>query len=316
MKRFLCIPAVLYLALDASAADPRLLRLVAPDAKVVSGIDVDRLKASPFGQFLLAQISLNSQEFSQFMGATGFDPRRDLNEILMAASGGPETKTGLLMIRGSFDPARIAALIKAGGQAPETYKGVEIFGGAKQGKGAQSVAFLDNATAIAGDLAGVKAAIDRQTQPSTLDPALAARVNDLSGSQDIWAVSTLPLSTLAGAVPDRNVSGALQGDLLKAIESTSGGVKFGASVDFSAEAATRSEKDAGSLADVARFLLSLVQSNAPKGPGPAAFLAMLQNVNISTQASSVKLSFSIPESELENLISQRNTPKRASQQLD
>ena len=34
------------------AADPRLLKLVMPDAKVLADVNVDQAKASPFGQYV------------------------------------------------------------------------------------------------------------------------------------------------------------------------------------------------------------------------------------------------------------------------
>ena len=36
--------------LPATAADPQLLNLVMPDAKVLAGVNVDQAKTSPFGQ--------------------------------------------------------------------------------------------------------------------------------------------------------------------------------------------------------------------------------------------------------------------------
>src|SRR3954470_22219671 len=109
--RCLAVPVLSALATVASAADPQLLKLVMPDAKVVSGINVDRVKAAPFGQFFLSQLPADAG-FDQFVALTGFDPRRDVHEILMASPGDPQRKTGLLLVRGNFDATRVLALIQ------------------------------------------------------------------------------------------------------------------------------------------------------------------------------------------------------------
>src|SRR5690242_10879057 len=101
--KFRCLAVTLLSAMAAlaSPADPQLLKLVMPDAKVVSGVDLDRIKAAPFGQFFLSQLPADAA-FEQFVAATGFDPRRDVHEVLMASPGDPQRKSGLLLVRGAF----------------------------------------------------------------------------------------------------------------------------------------------------------------------------------------------------------------------
>src|SRR2546426_4788 len=145
--RFLVIPSVIVVAGIASAADPQLLKLIMPEAKVVSGIDVDRVKGTPFGQFFLSQLPAADSGFNDFVAATGFDPRRDIHEIVMASPADPQTRSGLLVVRAAIDSQRILALLKLEGKSPETYHGVNIISGAHGPHGfSQAVAFLDNST--------------------------------------------------------------------------------------------------------------------------------------------------------------------------
>ena len=62
MRHFLILAAAITATLQA--ADPALLILVMPDATVLAGINVQKAKTTPFGQFLLTQLpsgdSLNS----------------------------------------------------------------------------------------------------------------------------------------------------------------------------------------------------------------------------------------------------------------
>src|SRR5712691_10092239 len=100
-----------------AAVDPGLLGLVMPEAKILSGIQVDQSEASPFGQYVLSQMQADPG-FSKFVTATGFDPRRDLREILTAHTGDPyaASHATLILARGAFQPAAIvSAAVTAGG---------------------------------------------------------------------------------------------------------------------------------------------------------------------------------------------------------
>src|SRR4051794_7610572 len=76
--RMALVPALAALALFSiqtakAAVDPGLLSLMMPDAKAVSGIQVDQSQASPFGRYILSQMAPGA-DFSKIIAATGFDP--------------------------------------------------------------------------------------------------------------------------------------------------------------------------------------------------------------------------------------------------
>src|SRR4029453_1372551 len=79
-----------------SAADKQLIGLMMPEAKVLAGANVSQVRNSPFGQFLISQGPFNEPEFQQFVQATGFDPLRDIFEVVMASPGVPGDKSGLV----------------------------------------------------------------------------------------------------------------------------------------------------------------------------------------------------------------------------
>ncbi|MBA0085621.1 MAG: hypothetical protein HRJ53_11550, partial [Acidobacteria bacterium Pan2503] len=132
----------------APAADPQLVNLVMPDAQVLAGINVDQAKTTPFGQYLLSQIQSQGLHLGQISGQTGFDPTRDLRELLLASDGTPQT--GLVLARGAFDAQRIQSAGLAGGGVMESYKSLNILEDPKRTHG---VAFLDATLAVSGDLA-------------------------------------------------------------------------------------------------------------------------------------------------------------------
>ena len=117
------------------AADPRLLSLAMPDATVLAGVNVDQAKATPFGQYVLTTLlQTQDQKLQQLATLTGFDPRRDVHELLLASTSAPGSKTGLALARGVFDPDKIAAAAQSAGAAVETYGGFHAGGGGRLGQ--------------------------------------------------------------------------------------------------------------------------------------------------------------------------------------
>src|SRR3982750_4518317 len=109
--------SVLTGVLPAKAADPQLLNLMMPDAKVLAGVNVDQAKTSPFGQYVLTQMHLQDTHLQELTTATGFDPTRDGHELLLATNGGTNSQSGLVLARGNFDPNRINSLVLTKGGA-------------------------------------------------------------------------------------------------------------------------------------------------------------------------------------------------------
>src|SRR5580700_5520247 len=93
--------------LPAKAADPQLLNLVMPDAKILAGVNVDQAKTSPFGVYVLAQFQAQDQHLREFTAQTGFDPTRDLHEVLVASTGSQAHAPALTLARGTFSTDKI-----------------------------------------------------------------------------------------------------------------------------------------------------------------------------------------------------------------
>jgi tellurite resistance protein len=285
-----------------SAADQRLLNLVMPDATVLAGVNVAQAKATPFGQYVLTTLlQSQAQQLQQFATLTGFDPRRDVNELLFASNSSAGNKTGLAMALGAFDPTKIAAAAQLAGGGVETYGGVSIIEDPQKQAG---LAFLDSTLVVAGDLASVKAAIDRRGGGSTIPAALAAQVNQLSTTEDAWAITNVPPSTLgptgvAPVAPAPPAAGANLQKALQQIQSASGGVKLGSVVALTVQAQTATAQDALQLGAVLQMLVSMAQLSASKNPEAAA---LAQALAVSTQGSAVKITLSVPEDQIQQLM--------------
>jgi len=289
-----------------AAADPGLLRLVMPDAKVVAGLQVTQTKNSLFGQFVLSHMQVEDDTFKKFMAQTGFDPRRDVTEIVMASNweqATPESRW-LVVARGNFNLPSITAAAAANGGGIVGFHGVNILTNTPDANTQQvsGVAFFDSSNAVMGDLASVKAAIQRKQSNASASGALMAKVRDLSAKNDFWFVTLVPISEFAGAMPDPNLSSAMKGNLLAAVHQASGGIRFGDNVAISGEAVTRSDKDAEALLDVFKFLAGMVQLNRQNDKTVDKVATLLDTMELKTTGNVMSMSLTIPERLLEQML--------------
>jgi len=286
------------------AADPQLMKLVMADVKVMSDVNVMQAKLSPFGQFLLSQ--MESSQVQQFAAETGFDPRQDLIELLLVSNGAPGAGNSLVLASGVFNLAKIAAAATANGATQETYKGVAIIEAPKKAEG---IAFLNASVMIAGSVANVKAAIDRQAAPATLPPSLVTQANQLSVTQDAWALSTISPAALAPASDPKPpaIGGiTIPPNILQQLQSGYLGVKFGANVALTAQAQSDTAEDATALAGLLQLLGNLAQMQTAQNPGAAAFA---KSLTVTATGTIVNISASVPEAQFQQLL----TPKAAVQ---
>ena len=283
-----------------SAADPQLMNLVMPDAKVLAGVNVEQAKGTQFGQYVLNQMQTQDAQMQQLVALTGFDPRRDVRELLVASDGVPQGKTGLALASGNFDAAKITAAATLHGVVTEIYNDVTILSApAKQGVAAQGmgIAFLDATTVAAGDIASIKGAIDRLKTPQSLPADVAVKANLWSNSQDAWGIVTVPPASLA---PPAKAGAA--NPMLNAgqnVQAAAGGVKFGAQVVFSGEAQCDTAQNATTLGDVAKLLINLAQMQAGQDPTAAA---LIKTVSVTTSGNVVKVSASLPQDVFQQML--------------
>lgn len=292
--------AALSSAAQLAAADPSMVNLLMPDAKMVSGVDVERTRNSPFGQYFIQQMTGKDSGLERFTQLTGLDPRKDVFEIVVASSdagaAGLRSGTGAVAVmRGAFNPSKILQLAAEHGSMT-TYNGTQVVQ-TERGARAAWVGFLGNLM-VAGPQAGVKQAIDRYRTAGKADRLLASRIQSASSKHDAWILTTLSPAAFAGELSSNpNVKGAMSGDLMQGIESITAGVKFGANVTMSGEATARSDKDASALVDVMRFFATMAQSNGAKS-GPMGLLDAMQ---MAADGRTVKFSLTTPEQEFEKL---------------
>src|SRR5579862_3813790 len=157
MKPFLLGVVAFAAASAALAADPVLLGLVMPSATIVGGIQLDQSKTSALGRRLMSQVQSNP-DIDKLIAVIGFDPRRDITEIVAASTG---QGNGLILGRGVFQPSRIAGVAGLAGANLTNYRGFDLIGANAAAPGGV-LAFLDSSVVALGDPSTVRAAIDRK----------------------------------------------------------------------------------------------------------------------------------------------------------
>src|SRR2546425_7539514 len=128
---------------DTGRVDARLAAFIPADTVMLAGARMDEIRGTSLYQKLRAQKRLS--ELDDLAKRTGFDPRKDVSELLLASNG----KNTVTIARGRFHPTDPDA-------TKVVYKGYTLY---VHGEGAY--ALIDDATALAGTQPAIRAAIDQ-----------------------------------------------------------------------------------------------------------------------------------------------------------
>ena len=275
----------------APAADSSLLRLAPADSEALVGINIRQILASDFGKMVMAQATgAGHPEVKAFSDQAGFDPMRDLDEILIAAPAKQNPNT-LFLMRGKFDVAKMAQLAAMGGMKGADYKGVQIMVRSGQKGGFSAVAVMDPTLIVGGDEAAVRAFVDRRGEGAGLGEAIAAKASEVSKANDIWMV----VHAAPSAFSPQGANPGAAGKVMESIEQAALGVKFGSEIVIWVQAVTHTPEDAAGLVSALQFFSSMAAGQK----GNAQMGAMLQKLKIGSEGNTAKISLTIPEADAE-----------------
>jgi hypothetical protein len=270
---------VLLLAVRAvPAADATLTDLFPAGTKVVFGINVRKVAASPLAQAGLTQAKAQVQaqaaaaDWLKIASLAGFDPLRDIDEVLLATNGEGPNPPSLIVATGRFDVARLA-------QGARRYLDVPLLGGDNPTDGV--VALLNPSTALAGDRPTVLATLDHLGNGAQIDPALARRIAAARARYDIWGL---------GDRPEGFVAPAPQASGLESIDRFQFGVSLSHGLELGAEVHARSPKDAEQIGAMLATVQAFIKAKQPTA-GSAKF-------DVHAEDGTFQLAMTIPEAEL------------------
>jgi len=292
--------------------DQSLLNLVPAETKIIGGFQIEAGRVTPFGQYLLSRLQIHDSDIQKLADETGFDPRRDLQEVVVATAGPAQDAARrppvVVIARGYFSPAKVKAHVLAKGGHAESYRGIDLLTGPRSGHG--SIAFLDTTLAVVGDFSMLRSVVANRQSPAAIDSQLEQKVHTVSNTNEAWFASILPGSQLPGRPPFTDQGQQFNGAAIQSILQSSGGVHFATEgLQISFEALTRSDKDAQALSDVFRFFAGMVQMQRENEPEAASLASALQGMQLETGGSAVHLSLVLPEKTVEQLLSQASRPR-------
>lgn len=274
------------------------LAYVPADAKMVAFADVHDLATSELRQKVKA-FEPNSDGEREFEKQTGINIERDIDRILAAgwagADGTFQQGHPLVLARGRFDTVRIEGLVLEHGGQVQDYKGkrLVVLQNKDNNKEVMAVGFIESGLVAAGDLDGVKRAIDTKAAGtgSVTDNAELMKLIDDVDEGNAWAVARF----------DALAKGPLPQGLAQQLPpitwfSASGYVDGGVRGTVKVEA--KDEKSAADLREVVRGFMALARLQAGQN---AQFSGLVNSLELGGQGSTVSLSFEVPSNIIDAL---------------
>ncbi|HVW10848.1 MAG TPA: hypothetical protein VHC90_19815 [Bryobacteraceae bacterium] len=237
------------------SASPRidnvLIRMVPPGTNGLVGAHMDQITASELYRKLVAQQKL--PQLDEFARETGFDPRRDVREILSAT-----TASGtVLLARGKFnvkqEPISGLTLVRHG------QYNIHVLD-------QSGFCILDSTLAAAGQIPALEAALDEWKTNGSHHAAdqLLKSVGAVNAQTPLWGVSTGFAQFLAQNLPRAASNGIDFSSIFKGIQNTWFSADVATGFVGGIHCITATEKDAQNLRDAAKGLIGLGRLSVPE----------------------------------------------------
>jgi hypothetical protein len=278
------------LAMAQPRIDNVLVKMVPPGSTSLVSARMDQIKSTEFYRKLLEQQKLPQVE--RFAKETGFDPRRDVREILFASTA----TGGVLLARGSFqvkqEPLQQAEakLIRHG----------EYSIWSLQDSG---FCILDKTLAAAGDLQSLRAALDEwKSGKHTGAAPLLAHTKDIDAKTQFWGVSTGFATFLADNIPRAGgrAGGIDFSRIFRGLENTWFQADFTNGFKADLRGVTAAEQDAVNLRDTAKGLIGFGRLSVPESQ--PEMLKLWDGIVVEQQGQSVTVKMDIAQNLVDQLV--------------
>lgn len=268
--------------MGAMRIDPVLAALVPADSIVVAGLRMGELRGTSLYGKLVAQKRLS--DLDDFAKNTNFDPRKDVNDLLIASDG----MQSVALARGNF---RVQA---PAGTAKSDYKGVTVYGSSEG-----AYAIVDSTTAIAGPMTAIRKVIDQKRSGGKGAVALLDRARALPGPGQIWMVSQG-----WGSLPDKlskeggNLSNLSR--FFRGIQTATAVADLHDGLVAHLNGDCRTEQDAKTLGDAARGLVGLGRLTVPEGK--PEMMRLFDGIKVDQKQNTILVNVNIPADLIDGLL--------------
>ena len=238
--------------LRAERVDNVLARMVPADTVTLIGMRMEQLRVTPLFQKLIAQQKL--PQFDDFAKESGFDPRRDVRDVLLASNG----KQTVLLARGNFHvtvPPKANKL---------NYHGYVIVTNNDAPGHEAGFCILDSTLAVAGPLPVLESALDQYKSGKTNNAsALLTKARSIDEAYQLWVIANGNQTFLS-----QNLPGAPQGfdigRIFRSLQNTLIEADLRSGLKGFAEGDCVTAQDAKSLSDATRGMVGMGRLNTPE----------------------------------------------------
>lgn len=336
-SRFIAIAAMIFAGLFAVPAaaesgllDSANLALLPPDINSLMGIDVERLRGTALYRFFEEQSRdpdpSSPSEIDEWAALTGFDPRRDVSELLVVSWQSPEQELRpgqalpyLAIARGRFDASKLGEQFLVKGAIEEEYRGARVYlfpldrqeppppdpaetivipPPVPEALPQVAIAFVEEDMALVGGFDAIAAAIDRKSlgAPSTASQkSLLERGGELRDGHQIWVVSAQPAGLLKQGISESSGDTKLI-EILQSMSESTIAIDLAGGFRGRLAALCGAGDDARLLGDLARGFLAMARfSNSGGDP----LSPMLDHVNITENGPSIEVAVDIDGPQLD-----------------
>jgi hypothetical protein len=291
------LPLLLLLFASALAAQPRidnvLEKMVPPSATGLVGAHMDQIKQTELYRQTVAVQGF--QGLDQFARETGFDPRRDVREILFVTEG----NGAVLLARGNFH-------VNPGVMKNSSRTRVGRYDVWSQGT--DGFCILDSTLAAAGNIPAVIDAIKEWTSGAhTGAQRLLGYVSSVNPQFQLWGVSTGSGNFLVDHPPAAN-TGLDFTVIFRSLQDYWFQADFTSGARAEIHANTHTEKDATNIRDAARGLIGLGRLNTPDNQ--PELLKIWDGIAVDQQGRSLSIRADIPQTLVDKLVQILNPRKQ------
>jgi hypothetical protein len=273
--------------LPAERVDNVLAKLVPADAQSLFGARMEQLKTAPLYTKLVLQQKL--PQLDAFAGETGFDPRRDVRDLIVASNGKPNA--GVLLARGNFHIAEVKTLKNT------QYRGYVLTLTPKEDAG---FCILDRTLAIAGPTASMKAALDHYLSSSRdASTALLDQARAVPERFQIWSVSMGVSDFLADHLPlEGNAANFAR--VFRSLENLHFEADLSHGLSGLAKGQCHNAEDAKSLGDAVRGLIGFGRLSVPENQPD--LLRLWDGLRVEQNDRDITISANIPQELIDKLV--------------
>jgi len=261
-----------------------LERYIPADTVILAGARVDQIRTTPLYERLVKEKKI--AELDDFARRTGLDPRKDLQEFLIASNG----KETLMMAKGRIENSiALEELLVKEGALRQAFDGHTLL----TSDNGQSVVFVGNRLALAGStelLKKVLAKGDGGNGEDTNRRAVLARVGLLPRDRHIWVVAVggwapMPLPE-TGNLANLN-------RVFQSLESVTMTMSLSDGVSLNAAGTCNDERHAKQLHDMLRGLIGFGRLSTPSDR--PEMLRFFDGVQVEHSKKEVKVDATVPK---------------------